>query len=365
MKKQEFLTYLFVKSPVKTIMVLLTTLLAVLFFSTKAGAAIYDDFTGPGIDQNKWTVTSSGFSQPGDGYLYYSGATPVKEKLTSTKVFPSGIFTMPFANYSSNNTAPPGEGLGSVMALGLGSTESGAWVRIERGQVLGTIIGQYIEVNWRFRSSDGEWSKIYVNYVQSDITSGFLQLRYDGTNVTFFYRTLKTDPWTQMVITAQGGEPILDDKDQTQPLVITPGWTTAVPMFIQALPGGVDDDDKDTPSYTLSFKVDYVRINSLATHVIHSLHNIIKKINNLEADYFKNANQQNTLTNKLRAVVRKAKQGSYADALDKLQNDILQKTDGCAVKGKPDRNDWITNCGAQDTAYPLIVETISVLQGLI
>ena len=43
-----------------------------------------------------------------------------------------------------------------------------------------------------------------------------------------------------MVITGQGGEPVLDDKGQTQPLVITPGWTTAVPMFIQALPGGAD-----------------------------------------------------------------------------------------------------------------------------
>jgi hypothetical protein len=100
MKRREFMAYLFVKSPARTTMVLLTTLLAVLFFSTKAGAAIYDDFTSPGIDQNKWTVTSSGFSQPGDGYLYYSGATPVKEKLTSTTVFPSGVFTMPFADYS-------------------------------------------------------------------------------------------------------------------------------------------------------------------------------------------------------------------------------------------------------------------------
>jgi hypothetical protein len=360
MKRREFMTYLFVKSPVKTIMVLLTTLLAILFFTATAGAAIYDDFAGPGIDQNKWTVTSSGFSQPSDGYLYYSGATPVKEKLTSTKVFPSGIFTMPFADYSSNNTAPPGKGLGSVMALGLGSTESGAWVRIERGQVLGTSIGQYIEVNWRFRISDNEWSEIYVNYVRSDITSGFLQLRYDGTHVTFFYRTLKTDPWTQMVITAQGGQPVLDANGQTQPLVITPGWTTAVPMFIQALPGGTDGD-----SYTLSFKVDYVRISSLAAHVNHSLHNIIKEINKLNKDYFKNADQQNTLTKKLHAVVRMLNHGFYADALDKLQNDILQKTDGCIAKGRPDKNDWITNCNGQDELYPLIIETISVLQGLI
>ena len=342
-------------------MVLLTTLLAVLFLTTSADAALYDDFTSPGVNTDKWTISGDGFTQPGDGYLYYSGNTPVNEKLTSTMVFPSGVFTMPFADYSSNNNAPAGEGLGSVVALGLGSRDSGAWVRIERGQVLGTSIGQYIEVNWCFRNSNGEWSKIYVNYVQSNITSGFLQLRYDGTNATFFYRALKTDPWTQMVITGQGGLPVLDAKGQTQPLVITPGWTTPVPMFIQALPGGAIG----TPYYTLSFKVDYVRTNSLAAHVIHGLHNIIKEINKLTTDYFKNANQQNALTKKLHAVVRMVNHGLYADALDKLQNDILQKTNGCNAKGSPDRNDWITNCNGQDELYPLIDETISVLQGLI
>ena len=52
-------------------MVLLTTLLAVLFFSTRAGAAIYDDFTSPGINTDKWTISGDGFTQPGDGYLHY------------------------------------------------------------------------------------------------------------------------------------------------------------------------------------------------------------------------------------------------------------------------------------------------------
>jgi hypothetical protein len=339
-------------------MVLLTTLLAVLFFSTSAGAAIYDDFTSPGINTDKWTISGDGFTQPGDGYLHYLSDTPVNEKLTSTTVFPSGIFTMPFAEYLSDNNAPAGEGLGSVAALGLGSRDSGAWVRIERGQVLGTSDGQYIEVNWSFRNSNGEWSKIYVNYVQAVITSGFLQLRYDGTNVTFFYRTLKTDPWTQMVITGQGGLPINDANGQTQPLVITPGWTMAVPMFIQALPGGAIG----TPYYTLSFKVDNISIDSPVVDVVESLQNIIAAINNLDKDYFKNANQQNALTKKLHAFVEKVEQGFYTDSIHKLQKDILQKTDGCAAKGRSDKNDWITDCDGQNKVYPLIVDTISVLQ---
>jgi hypothetical protein len=346
----------------KTIVGLFAALLTVFFFTTAGNAAIYDNFANPGIDPDKWTATGTGFTQPGDGYLYYNGVTPVNEKLISTTVFTSGVFTMPFADYSSNNTAPPGLGLGSVVALGLGSKNSGAWVRIERGQVIGTTIGQYIEVNWAFRISGNGWSNVHVNYVQSDITSGELQLRYDGTNVTFFYRTAKTDPWTQMVITGQGGQPVLDANDQTQPLVITPGWTTAVPMFIQAIPGGANG----TPSYTLSFKVNNVRVkNFAAASIIEHLRNVITIINNLETNDFKNANQQNTLIKKLHAVVRPVNHGSYANALNELQNDILQKTDGCALKDRPDKNDWITDCDGQAEVYPVIIEIISLLQGLI
>lgn len=363
--------YFFVKSPVKIILVLLVTLFTVLIFSAVADATFYDDFTSSGIDQGKWTVTSNitgagtGFTQPGDGYLYYRGVTPVNEKLTSTEVFPSGIFTMPFADYSSNNNAPPAQGLGSVVAIGLGSQSSGKWVRIERGQIQDDpehgIIGGYIEVNWVLPTNPNP-SKIYVNYVQSDITSGALQLRYDGTDVTFFYRIAKTSPWTQMVRTGQGGKPVLDAKGQAQPLVITPGWTTEVPLFIQSIPGGADG----IPSYTLSFKVNYVNIYSApVADVVDSLQNIITRINDLETGYFKNASMQKALTKKLHVVVRKVEQGFYTDALDKLQNHILQKTNGCAAKGRPDKNDWITDCAGQGGVYPIIIETASSLKKLI
>jgi hypothetical protein len=353
---------LLTRSPAKTIMVLLTISLTILFFSTAVGAAVYDDFNNAGIDSNKWIAAGTGFNQPGDGYLYYSGTTPVNEKLISTAIFTSGVFTMPFADYSSDNNAPPGLGLGSVVALGLGSRNSGAWVRIERGQVLGTSIGQYIEVNWAFQINGDQWSNIYVNYVQSDITSGELQLRYDGIDVTFFYRAARTDPWTQMVITGQGGQPVLDANGQVQPLVVTPGWTTAVPMFIQAIPGGAIG----TSSYTLSFRVNNVRIKNIAAANINkNLRDIITIINNLEPNYFKNTSQQNAMANILRVVARMVNHGLYADALDKLQNDVLRKTDGCDTKGGPDKNDWITYCDGQHEVYTGITEIISLLQEMI
>jgi hypothetical protein len=331
----------------------LIAILAVLSlsFPVVARAFVYDNFAGSEIDQNKWTATGAGFYQLGDGYLYYRGITPANESLVSKSLYTWGTFTMPFADYSSNNGAPPAQGLGSVVALGLGSQESGAWVRIERGQVVSPQDG-YIEVNWRIRGSDGEWGKIHVNYLPSNIISGELQLRYDGVHVTFYYRTSGTDPWTQMVITGQGGLP---PDGQVEPLIITPNWETAVPMFVQAIPGGAIDT---TPTYALSFKVESVSVKGL--------YDLIATVKGLEVGYFRKPSLQKILTNKLTAVGRMLNQRLYADALDKLEKDILKKTDGCSTeKGRADKNDWITDCVVQDQVYQAIVEVMLLLQGSI
>ena len=80
---------------------------------------------------------------------------------------------------------------------------------------------------------------------------------YDGVDVTFFYCTNPADPWTQMIRTNASGQPVLVD-GQPQPLVITPGRGSGVPMFIDALTGGVSADN-----YSLGFKVDYVDVASV------------------------------------------------------------------------------------------------------
>jgi len=360
MEGRKYFTNVVRNLPGKTALVAVMTLLATMSLPVFADAAIYDDFSGLAIDPTRWAIDGGGFTQPHDGYLHYSGTGPVRAKLVSKADYGSGIFTMPFSDYSSNNNAPAAMGMGSVAAIGLGSKDSGAWVRIERGQVLGTGIGEYIEVNWAFLTDDAEWGPIHVNYVPSDITSGFFQVRHDGAQVTFFYRAGETDPWTQMVVTAQGGQPVLDADGRTQPLVVTPGWTIAVPMFIEARPGGSDDEPYN--SYTLSFNVDYVAADRLPIDILSGL---IAKINSLGPDNFRNSNRQNALINKMYAVMEKIEQGYYADAARKLEKDILRKADGCAVKAEPDRNDWITDCAAQADVYGPVLETISGLQRLL
>jgi hypothetical protein len=79
---------------------------------------------------------------------------------------------------------------------------------------------------------------------------------------------------------------------------------------------------------------------------------------------FVNRNMQNALTNKINAVLKLIDQGNYAAALDKLETDILPKTDGCAVDGAPHKNDWIKDCATQQQVYPFILRTIEMLRGL-
>ena len=85
----------------------------------------------------------------------------------------------------------------------------------------------------------------------------------------------------------------------------------------------------------------------------------------LDPECLHNKNASNALINKIEAVLSMIDEGLYQDALDKLRNDILQKTDGCANTGQPDKNDWILTCEDQEKVYPLVVRAIELLQRLL
>jgi hypothetical protein len=139
-----------------------------------------------------------------------------------------------------------GQGLGSIAGFGLGSKSLNNWVRLMRGQVKG---GGYIEVNWVVPNEPNH--PIHVNWIPSEIRDGFLQMRYDGIAVTFFYRVKRTDPWIQIPITGSNGHP----SSNPRPLILKPGWETKVPLFITGFPGG-----KASDHYALSFKVNRVDV---------------------------------------------------------------------------------------------------------
>jgi hypothetical protein len=88
-------------------------------------------------------------------------------------------------------------------------------------------------------------------------------------------------------------------------------------------------------------------------------------IADLHLECFHSRNSVKPLTKKIAVVLAMIDSGAYGAALDKLRNDLLKKTDGCAERGAPDKNDWIVTCEAQQQVYPLVVQAIELLQELI
>ena len=89
--------------------------------------------------------------------------------------------------------------------------------------------------------------------------------------------------------------------------------------------------------------------------------------------YLKNKNNSLPLSRKLYVVMEMIVAGDqatdpaeqwnfYHSAMQKLENDVLQKTDGCALTGAPDKNDWITACDTQAEFHGPIVSLIEMLK---
>jgi hypothetical protein len=74
---------------------------------------------------------------------------------------------------------------------------------------------------------------------------------------------------------------------------------------------------------------------------------------------------QKTLNDYLNSVSKDFKAGKYTSAINRLQKDVLTKTDGCASSlNKPDKNDLIVKCPAQTTVYSEVNHIIQELQAL-
>ncbi len=140
------------------------------------------------------------------------------------------------------------------------------------------------------------------------------------------------------------------------------GETTPTASFIADVSGtydinltvndGIIDSDPDSASI-------------LALTVLNAMTLVLDEativINNIPPTDLKNPKMANALTKKINAVLKMIEKEQYQKALDKLTNDILAKTDGCANGGEPDRNDWIRTCVEQDEVHTLITDAISIV----
>ena len=174
----------------------------------------------------------------------------------------------------------------------------------------------------------------------------------DGSNSSDANGDLLIYSWN-IVSKPDGSTTELDDSSLSQP------------HFIADMPGnyilslivndGFEDSDPDNVT---------VLAMSYQDAITDTLQEGIVTINALDDIDLKNKNLKNALTNKINSALEMIGQGLYEDALDKLENDILGKTNGCAETGSPDKNDWIKDCDAQGQAYPIIVDAINLLENL-
>jgi hypothetical protein len=92
-----------------------------------------------------------------------------------------------------------------------------------------------------------------------------------------------------------------------------------------------------------------------------------EEIEGLDVSAFRKPGEsrRETLLSKLSEVESQVDEGDIESAINKLQNDILQKMDGCEpTEGSPfsDKNDWIVYCDAQSNLQDLINDLISWLE---
>ncbi len=132
---------------------------------------------------------------------------------------------------------------------------------------------------------------------------------------------------------------------------------------VEPLPEGTTDIDPLEAgwSYIDTNKiVVYGAIDPIPT-ILEKLDALATSIGQISGKVFKNSSSQNVLINKVEVVKKQVMNTAYWGALEKIQSDVLQKTDGCAVAGMMDKNDWVTNCDAQKQFYWSIHEIIVLL----
>jgi len=88
-------------------------------------------------------------------------------------------------------------------------------------------------------------------------------------------------------------------------------------------------------------------------------------INELGPESFNNEESAFELACALNDVFTMLDEGMYFEVMVMLGSDILERMDGCANTGEPDEDDWVTSVEGQVLLYPLVVETIEILESLL
>ncbi|MCI5145215.1 MAG: hypothetical protein D3923_06705, partial [Candidatus Electrothrix sp. AR3] len=151
----------------------------------------------------------------------------------------------------------------------------------------------------------------------------------------------------------EGSTATLDDSTAVAPCIATDlAGSYTVSLIVN---DGVVDSASDAAEAAAS---------SYSDAITETFQETVTTINTISPELFKKAKQQNKLTDKINAIMILTDQGNYTKAHRKIQQ-ILNKLDGCAVSGTPDKKDLIQDCAAQDQIYPLVEKGIGHLDNMI
>ena len=144
------------------------------------------------------------------------------------------------------------------------------------------------------------------------------------------------------------------------------GLKTAAPAVVRK---AGDRPDVDTLAgavrrFSLQVKPRAIGAPAVADDILLKLRNTNRRINKLPAEFFKNSGMKTALANRLNAAMTDVGNEQYQAALRRLDADVLPRMDGCAQTRRPDENDWVVTCAAQEKAYFLLTEAIDMLEDL-
>jgi hypothetical protein len=143
---------------------------------------------------------------------------------------------------------------------------------------------------------------------------------------------------------------------------------TVTIIKVEPLPEGTTDID------TMEAGWDYVDEGKIIVYgaidpvstILEKLDDLIRVIEGATTNEFRSAFIPKVLKQKVELIKNLITNGAlfsnaYSLALDRLQTDLLTKTDGCILTGIKDENDWVTDCDLQKPLYWGINEIIVLL----
>ncbi|CAK8714389.1 hypothetical protein KKHLCK_03450 [Candidatus Electrothrix laxa] len=139
--------------------------------------------------------------------------------------------------------------------------------------------------------------------------------------------------------------------------------SAVAPCFTADLPGTYEVSliVKDGVGESQPITAEVVATTTLSEAVIATLEETAEVISSLDSEVFDKERKQQILGDKIDQTIVLVRDGLYYQALSKLRNNILRKTDGCIKSGGPDRNDWIRECTSQEDVSNLILEAMNSL----